>query len=83
MVATMLLKPNKNSHPDLTVLAVSSFLLKRVKNKKVESYSDLYEALKKYNRNAISLLDLSLGFLFILGLIEYHGKNDVLEYTGQ
>jgi len=79
----MLLEPNKNSHPDLTVLAVSSFLLKRVKSKKVESYSDLYEALKKKNNKAISLLDLSLEFLFILGLVEYHDKNDLIEYVGQ
>ncbi|PSV38018.1 ABC-three component system middle component 8 [Photobacterium sp. GB-210] len=79
----MLLKPNKNSHPDLTVLAVSSFLLKRIKLKKVEPYSDLYEALKKNNKKAISLLDLSLEFLFILGLVEYHEKNDLIEYIGQ
>lgn len=79
----MLLKPNKNSHPDLTVLAVSAFLLKRIKSKKVEPYSDLYDALKKYDNKAISLLDLSLDFLFILDLITYHEKNDLLEYTGQ
>ncbi|HIF9391769.1 TPA: ABC-three component system middle component 8 [Photobacterium damselae] len=79
----MLLKPNKNSHPDLTILAISSFLLKRIKSKKVEPYSNLYDALKKKNEKAISLLDLSLEFLFILGLVEYHEKNDLIEYIGQ
>ncbi|ENQ1530565.1 hypothetical protein ACEOHI_001841 [Vibrio parahaemolyticus] len=48
----MLLQPNKNSHPDLTILAVSSFLLKRIKSKKVETYSDLYKELKNKNEKA-------------------------------
>ncbi|HDM8234420.1 TPA: hypothetical protein P0E28_003864 [Vibrio campbellii] len=82
-MAFMLLQPNKNSHPDLTVLAVSSFLLKRIKYKKVVPYSSLYEELKKKNEKAIYLLDLSLEFLFILGLIEYHEKNDLVEYIGK
>tara|TARA_B100000809_G_C15139184_1_gene532158 strand:- start:6707 stop:6946 length:240 start_codon:yes stop_codon:yes gene_type:complete len=79
----MLLKPNKNSHPDLTVLAVSSFLLKKMKKKRVMPYSDLYGALKKHNGKTTFLFDVSLEFLFILGLIEYHEKNDILEYKGQ
>lgn len=41
----MLLMPNKNSHPDLTVLAVSGFLLGSIKKSKFESYSDLLESL--------------------------------------
>jgi uncharacterized protein YfkK (UPF0435 family) len=78
----MLLLPNKSSHPDLTVLAVSTFILNRIKSRKIESYSDLYEAVKKKDDKSISLLNLSLEFLFILGLIKYHEKNDLVEYVG-
>ncbi|WP_418642511.1 ABC-three component system middle component 8 [Vibrio chaetopteri] len=79
----MLLEPNKNTHPDLTVVAIAYFLLKRLKVKRVDSYCDLFQALKKHNEKATSLLDLSLEFLFILGLIEYHDKNDLIEYVGK
>jgi hypothetical protein len=79
----MPLLPNKNSHPDLTILAVSAFLLKRIKSKGVESYCELYDALKKKNGKAISLMDVALEFLYILGLLEYREKNDLIEYVGQ
>ncbi|WP_421866630.1 ABC-three component system middle component 8 [Motiliproteus sp.] len=79
----MLLTPNKNSHPDLTVIAVSTFLLKKIKSKRVETYSELHSALKKNNEKSAPLMELSLGLLFILGLIEYHEKNDLIEYVGK
>ncbi|MFQ1782440.1 ABC-three component system middle component 8 [Aeromonas veronii] len=78
----MLLIPNKNSHPDLTIMAAATFILKRIIKKRVETYSDIYEALKKKDERVVSLLDLSLELLFILGLIEYHEKNDLIEYVG-
>ena len=78
----MLLQPNKNANPDLTVLAVTAFLLKRLKKSRFESYTDLREALVAHNKNTSSLFVSSLNFLFILGLIDYHTKNDLVEYVG-
>lgn len=78
----MLLMPNKNSHPDLTVLAVSGFLLGSIKNSKFESYSDLLEKLNTYDARANILFKPSLQLLFLLGLVDYHRKNDLIEYVG-
>jgi hypothetical protein len=63
-------------------MAAATFILKRIIKKRVETYSDIYEALKKKDERVVSLLDLSLELLFILGLIEYHEKNDLIEYVG-
>jgi hypothetical protein len=74
--------PNKNSHPDLTVLAVSGFLLGSIKKSKFESYSDLLEKLNYYDARANILFKPSLQLLFLLGLVDYHRKNDLIEYVG-
>jgi hypothetical protein len=79
----MLLQPNKNADPDLTILSVSTFVLHRLKKNKFETYGDLQEALTKKNRKAISLLTMSLNFLYLLGLIQYYPKNDLIEYLGR
>lgn len=79
----MLLQPNKNANPDLTILAASSFMLKRLKRLKLELYSDLYQELLSHDKNAGALMDAALSFLYLLGLVEYHAKNDLIEYTGR
>lgn len=78
----MLLKPNKNANPDLTVMAASSFLLKRIKKSRLETITELTLALLENDKNSTSLIEPALEFLFLLGLIEYHTKNDLIEYTG-
>ncbi len=79
----MLLLPNKNANPDMTTLSVSALVLGRLKKNKFESYSDLYERVREYEPRALSLFDKSLQLLYVLGLIEYHQKNDLLEYVGK
>jgi len=78
----MLLKPNKNANPDLTVMAVSAFLLKRIKKNRLETITELQLALLENDKSSTPLLESALEFLFLLGLIEYHTKNDLIEYTG-
>lgn len=78
----MLLKPNKNANPDLTVMAASSFLLKRIKKNRLETITELKLALLENDKSSTSLIEPALEFLFLLGLIEYHTKNDLIEYTG-
>lgn len=79
----MLLQPNKNANPDLTIMATSTFILKKLRKSKFESYSDLFDVLIKKNKKSAPLFQLSLEFLFLLGLVEYHAKNDLIEYTGK
>lgn len=78
----MLLKPNKNAHPDLTILAISSLILARLKKKKFDTITNLKQVLQDNNKDSVALLEPSLEFLFLLGLVEYHPKNDLIEYLG-
>lgn len=78
----MLLLPNKNAHPDLTILSVSAFLLSILKKCKVQAYSDLYGKLTAHEERASYLFEGALDLLFLLGLIQYHPKNDIVEYVG-
>jgi hypothetical protein len=43
----MLLKPNKNADPDLTIMATSTFLLKELKKNQFEKITELRLALMK------------------------------------
>lgn len=79
----MLLLPNKNAHPDLTIISVSSFLLSIMRKDRVHNYSDLLSKLSGYDKRAIYLFTSSLELLFLLGLLQYHIKNDTLEYIGK
>ena len=79
----MLLLPNKNAHPDLTIVSVSAFLLTVLKKYKVQAYSDLYGKLAAHEKRASYLFEGSLDLLFLLGLVKYHQKNDIIEYIGK
>lgn len=76
----MLLFPSKNMDPDLTVIAVSSVLLRHLKKSRFDTIENLRNIIVQYNKRSSSLLVPSLQVLFMLGLIEYHSKNDLVEY---
>ncbi len=78
----MLLKPNKNANPDLTIVATSSVILAHLKKHHFETITELRQTLISYHKDSSSLLESSLEFLFLFGLIEYHSKNDLVEYIG-
>ncbi|WP_338019945.1 ABC-three component system middle component 8 [Rahnella ecdela] len=63
-------------------MAISAFLLKKLQKNQFEKFTDLRLALVEHHKDSVSLLEPSLEFLFILGLVEYHPKNDLVEYTG-
>lgn len=77
-----MLRPNKHSHPDRTVISVSLLLLARLKTLRVDDFS----ALRKYTRKAVAGGDVlflpALNFLYLLGLIDYRPKTDAVEYVG-
>jgi hypothetical protein len=78
----MILRPSKHSHPDRTVVALSTLIVKRLKKRRVEELTSL----KKYSKEAVSggefLLMNALGFLYVLGIVEYRQKTDSIEYMG-
>jgi hypothetical protein len=77
-----MLRPSKHSHPDRTVIAVALLVLSRLRAQRLCDY----DALLKYTRNAVVGGDVlflpSLNFLYLMGLVEYHGKTDAIEYVG-
>lgn len=77
-----MLRPSKHSHPDKTVISVSTVILKKIKKDRVSSLDDiLVHVKKKVSGNEILVMP-SLSFLYLVGLIEYHSKNDTIEYVG-
>lgn len=77
-----MLRPNKHSHPDKTVINVAMLLATRLKKTRLEEY----DALRYYTRKTISDSDYlflpALNFLYLLGLIDYRPKTDAIEYIG-
>ena len=78
-----MLRPSKHSHPDRTIINVALLLLKRLRAKRLCAYISLLA----YARKAVSGGDVlflpSLSFLFLMGLVIYHPKNDSFEYVGR
>lgn len=77
-----MLKPTKHSHPDRTVINAALLLLVRLKDRRIEEYGKLLSCLKRDVIGGDVLFLPALNFLFLLGLIEYHPKNDAIEYVG-
>jgi hypothetical protein len=77
-----MLRPTKHSHPDRTIINASLLLLRRLRDRRLDSYDALRTYLKKTIIGGEVLFLPSLNFLFLLGLIEYRQKNDALEYVG-
>ena len=75
-----MLRPTKHSHPDKTVVALSVLLLRRLSQRRVESFDDLRLVAKSGGSDLLFLPALNL--LFVLGLVEYHPKIDSFEYIG-
>lgn len=77
-----MLRPNKHSDPQLTVLPVAGALLKQIKNKRLCTTAELRASLGKPESDRSPLLLPSVSLLFLLGLVEYRRKTDTLEYVG-
>lgn len=77
-----MLRPTKHSHPDRTVINVSLLLLSRLKARRFDEYDVLHKFAKKNVPGGDVLFLPALNFLYLLGLIEYRPKTDVVEYVG-
>jgi hypothetical protein len=78
-----MLRPTKHSHPDKTVVNVAYVLLSFLKKMRVADFTRLRGLARRANRGGDVLLLPALILLYLLGLIEYHAKNDSFEYLGQ
>lgn len=77
-----MLRPTKHSHPDRTVINVSLLLLSRLKVRRFDEYDMLRKFAKKNVVGGDVLFLPALNLLYLLGLIEYRPKTDVVEYVG-
>lgn len=78
-----MIRPNKHSHPDKTLISASTVLLKRLRSKRTESFDELRKCLTKFDSDATSLFLPAINLLFMFGLVEYRKQNDTFEYVGQ
>jgi hypothetical protein len=78
-----MLRPNKHSHPDRTVVSVALLLLKRLRANRVVDYTALLKLAKGTVVGGEVLFGPALDFLYLLGLIKYHPKTDAVEYLEQ
>lgn len=77
-----MLRPSKHSHPDQTVIAASTVLLKELRRKRTATYEELRAALLRRNQNADFLFAPAISLLYLLGLTEYQPIVDSFEYRG-
>jgi hypothetical protein len=77
-----MLKPNKHTHPDHTIISVSLLLLLRLKERQLDEFGSLRSYVKKIAVGDDILFLPALNFLFLLGLINYLPKTDAIEYIG-
>jgi hypothetical protein len=78
-----MIRPNKHSHPDKTVVSSSTILLKRLRKRRSASFDELREFHSKKDGEIDSLFLPAMSLLFLLGLVEYRRQNDTFEYVGQ
>ncbi|WP_349678894.1 ABC-three component system middle component 8 [Psychrobacter sp. UBA3480] len=76
----MIIRPTKHSHPDKTVIYASFLMLKELKKKRLVPYSKLLTLVKDNITSGEYLFAPALNFLFLLGLVEYQPKTDMLEF---
>ena len=77
-----MLRPNKHSDPQLTILPIAGDLLKKIRQKRSCTITDLRKHVESLGDDRVPLLLPSLAVLFLLGLIEYRRKTDCIEYVG-
>lgn len=78
-----MLLPNKHSHPDETVLAAATLLLKTLRRKRAVQYDELKAALNRRSGSSDYLFTPAVSLLFLLGLVDYKETVDTFEYSGK
>lgn len=76
-----MLKPTKHMNLEISTLNISSVILKVMSKNKILKYDALFDKLSKMlGDDAKFNFANALGFLYLLGKIEYHKKTDSFEY---
>lgn len=78
-----MLRPNKHSDPQLTVLPVAGELLKQLRKKRICTLAELRQMTDALGPDRAALFLPSLALLYLLGVVDYRKKTDCMEYIGQ
>jgi hypothetical protein len=78
-----MLLPNKHSHPDETVLAAATLLLKALRRKRAVQYDELKSVLGRNPDSADYLFTPAISLLYLLDLVDYKETIDTFEYSGK
>jgi len=79
-----MIKPNKYLDLNLSVLRISSIIIRELKKHRMINYVDLLQYLIKKEGDSIKEVYIpSLTFLYLLNKIEYHPKTDCLEIKNE
>lgn len=78
-----MLRPHKHSHPDQTVLAAATVLLRKLRSRRVVPYAELKLALDRSTTSSDFLFTPAVSLLHLLGLLEYRPTVDAFEYRGK
>jgi hypothetical protein len=76
-----MLTPTKHLNLEKSALRVASEVLAELRRHRMMSYDAVVRLIKRRTGDdSDSVVAPALSFLFALGRIEYHAKNDVFEY---
>jgi hypothetical protein len=76
-----MIRPTKHLDPNFSVLNIAAHTLKILAKHRSIKYDELYSRLdKKFGENLRPVFLPSVSFLYLLGKIEYHTKNDTFEF---
>lgn len=78
-----MLRPNKHSHPDQTVVNAAFIILRQLLKRRVAKFDELRQLVKDRVSGGEFLFLPAVSFLFILGLVEYRRKTDMFEFINQ
>lgn len=79
-----MLRPSKHAHPDQTVVAAATVVLRELRKRRVVRYDDLKATLDAASSRGGDFLFIpALSFLHLLGLVDYQPTVDAFEYRGE
>jgi ABC-3C biological conflict system middle component len=76
-----MLTPRKHLNLDVSVLRISALMLRELRRRGVVEFEPLRKlVVRRVGADGELSFLPALGFLFLLGKVEYHLKNDTIEY---
>lgn len=76
-----MLFPSKHDHPDQTVVALASTMIKHLSRHQVVEYDALVDYCRKGDQKIDYLFTPAINLLYLLGLVEYLPKADAFEWV--